>query len=63
MSRTGFVIKYMNCPIYWTSKLQTEIALSTTEAEHIALSHSMCEVIPMLTLIQKIHEKMNVPIP
>ena len=29
MSRLGFVIKYGDCPIYWSSKLQTEIALST----------------------------------
>ncbi len=27
MSRTGFVITYANCPIYWASHLQTEIAL------------------------------------
>jgi hypothetical protein len=33
MSRTGFVITYVNCPIYWASCLQTEIALSTAEAE------------------------------
>ena len=37
-SRTGFVIKHAGCPIIWKSKLQTEIALSTTEAECIALS-------------------------
>ena len=27
MSRTGFVIMYANCPIYWKSALQTEITL------------------------------------
>jgi hypothetical protein len=31
--RTGFVICYANCPLVWCSKLQTEIALSTAEAE------------------------------
>ena len=41
LSRTGFVIMYAGCPITWCSKLQTEIALSTTEAEYIALSQSM----------------------
>ena len=41
MSRTGFVIMYANCPIYWVSKLQTEIALSTAEAEYIALSQAL----------------------
>ncbi len=37
LSRTGYIIMYAGCPITWTSKLQTEIALSTTEAEYIAL--------------------------
>ncbi len=36
--RTGYVIQYAGCPIYWQSKLQTEIALSTAEAKYIALS-------------------------
>ncbi len=41
LSRTGFVICYVNCPILiWCSKLQTEIALSAAEAEYIAcLTH------------------------
>ena len=41
LSRTGFVIMYAGCPITWGSKLQTEIALSTTESEYIALSSAM----------------------
>ena len=32
-SQTGYVILYAGCPIIWCSKLQTQIALSTTEAE------------------------------
>ena len=55
MSRTGFVIKYKyaDCPIYWSSKLQTKIALSTTEAEYIALSSALREVIPLMTVMAK----------
>jgi hypothetical protein len=45
LSRTGYVIRLYGCPILWCSKLQTEIALSTTEAEYIALNQSMREVI------------------
>ena len=30
LSRSGYVIMYAGCPIYWCSKMQTEIALSTT---------------------------------
>jgi hypothetical protein len=37
MSCTGFVITYAKCPIYWTSPLQTGIALSTAKAEYIAM--------------------------
>jgi hypothetical protein len=44
MSHTGYVIMYANCPIFWASKLQTEIALSTAEAEYIALSQALREV-------------------
>ena len=33
LSRTGYVLMYANCPVLFCSKLQTEIALSTTEAE------------------------------
>ena len=37
-SQTGYVILYAGCPIIWCSKLQTQITLSTTEAEYIDLS-------------------------
>jgi len=53
MSRTGFVILYHGCPIHWGSKLQTEIALSTMEAEYIALSTSSRELIPIRWLLRK----------
>ena len=33
MSSTGFAIYYAGCPVLWSSKLQTEISLSTTESE------------------------------
>ena len=45
LSRTGFVIKCCNCPMFWVSKLQEEITLSTTEAEYVALSHAMSETL------------------
>ena len=54
MSRTGFVIMYAGCPILWSSKLQSQIALSTTEAEYIALSQAVREVIPLMRLIQEL---------
>jgi hypothetical protein len=56
MSCTGFVITYANFPIYWASHLQTEIALSTAEAEYIAMSSALCEVIPLMTLMKELHK-------
>ncbi len=41
LSITGFVLCYKNCPILRSSKLQTEIALSTAEAEYIAMSQTL----------------------
>ena len=38
-------------PLY-LSNFQTKISLSITEAKYIALSHSMREAIPMMTLLE-----------
>ena len=46
-SRTGCVIKYAGYPIIWFSRLQTEISLSNTEAEYVALSTVGIEVLPI----------------
>ena len=56
-SRTGFVISYANCPITWQSRMQTEIALSSTEAEYIALSQAMREVLPLIALMKEAKKK------
>ncbi len=56
ISRTGFFIKYADCPIYWSSKLQTEIALSTVQAKYIALSSALREIIPLLTIMEEVNE-------
>ena len=58
-SRTGYVMTLGNCPVTWSSKLQTEIALSTLEAEYIAMSTSMRELIPLRRLLIEISEKLN----
>ena len=44
----------MGCPLLWTSKLQTMTALSTMEAEYIALSTSMRELISTRSILQEI---------
>ena len=56
-SRTGFVITYAGCPIQWTSKLQTQIALSTCEAEYIGLSQALREVKPLMDLALELKDR------
>ena len=53
-SRTGFMIQVKKCPISWTSKLQTEISLSTMEAEYVALITAMRDLIPMMDIIMEV---------
>ena len=48
ISRSGYVIMYDGCSLTLCSKLRTEIALSTTDSEYIALSQAMQEVIPFM---------------
>jgi hypothetical protein len=53
-SRTGFAICISNCPVIWQSKLQEMIALSTMEAEYVALSTSLREVLPIQRLVRAV---------
>ncbi len=55
-SRTGYVILYCGSPLLWVSKQQTQIALSTMEAEYVALSQSMRDLIPIRHILQEIME-------
>ncbi len=58
-SRTGYVITLGNCPVIWVSKLQSEIALSTLEAEYIALSQAMRDLLPMRRVLEDIGTKLK----
>jgi Reverse transcriptase (RNA-dependent DNA polymerase)/GAG-pre-integrase domain len=53
-SRSGYVITYAGCPIVWASRLQTEIALSSTESEYVSLSQSLREVLPLIRLVEEL---------
>ena len=47
------------CPVLWSSKLQTDITLSSTAAEYVAFSMSMRELLPMRALLQEIGTKLD----
>ena len=53
----GYVITFAGCPVAWTSKLQTEFALISTEAEFIALSEGIRSTIPLIGMVTGFLEK------
>ena len=55
-SRSGWLVCFAGTPISSASKKQTITAMSTTEAEYIALSTSLREVIPMMGMLQEARE-------
>jgi hypothetical protein len=62
-SRTGFIITFADCPVYWQSKLQTETALSTMEAKIIAIS-ACCsrELFSIIDMVRSMAEATNLPV-
>ena len=60
LSRTGFIITYAKCPLVWTSRLQSEILLSTCESEYIALSQAMKEIIHLVNIPGEIKKHFKV---
>jgi hypothetical protein len=54
-SRSGYVITLGGNPLVWSSKLQTEVALHTMEAEYIACSVAM----KMLLFLRNIHSEIS----
>ena len=42
------------CPGHWVSKLQNEAAVSMMEAEYIALSTAIWDLIPLQTLVSEV---------
>jgi hypothetical protein len=48
---------YGGCLVIWASKLQTQVTLSTTEAEYIAMSQSLQVLPTIMFLVQEICKK------
>ena len=51
---SGFIILTFGCLVLWKSHLQTEIALSTMEAEYVALSTACKDLLPLVSVIREL---------
>ena len=54
LSRTGFIIMYVGCPLIWASRMHTEISLYTAESEYTACSIAMRDVFSILQIMEEI---------
>jgi hypothetical protein len=62
-SRTGYLLTLADIPILWSSKMQTAIALSTMEAEYVALSTAMRALIPVKAVLSTITKALSLDSP
>ena len=51
---------YSGCPLFWYSKLKTEIALSMTEYKYIDLSQVIRNVLPFISLLKVVKFIFNI---
>jgi hypothetical protein len=55
-SHQGYIVSYWGVPLFWKSQMQTEIALSSTKAEFIALATSTRAAIPIQHILTEMKE-------
>ena len=58
-SRSCLIITYANGPMLLASKMQLQVALSTTKAEYISLSSALRDVITQMDLAKELWDKFN----
>jgi hypothetical protein len=62
-SMSGYTVLLHGTPIAWSARKQSIIALSTAEAEYIALTAVAQEVLYLQALIEELYERIITPIP
>ena len=56
-STTGYVYSLGGATISWVSKLQKIVALSTTEAEYVAVTEASKEIIRLQSFLEELGQK------
>jgi hypothetical protein len=60
-STSGYIFYLGNSPIIWQSKIQPIVALSSTEAEYMALTNATQEALWIRSLLKEFGFSMNMP--
>jgi hypothetical protein len=53
----GWIIFYAGCPVFWASKHQSQMVLSTTNAKYVAMSQALCDVIPIMNMLKEMRDR------
>ena len=61
-STSGIIIFYGGCPVMWSSKKQKCVALSTAEAEYVALAKCIQDVKWISAVLKELGEKLETPV-
>ena len=60
-STSGWVIKFAGCTVNWSSKKQSTVALSTAEAEYMAMSDAVQEIMWTRHMLSELKLEMKQP--
>ena len=58
-SRSGVMLTFGNVPVLWSSKLQSELSLSTLETDYIALYQGMRDLLSATRLMTELGKRVN----
>jgi hypothetical protein len=58
-SFSGCIVYFLNCPVCWISKKQITVALSSVEAEYMALSDATKETLYVLNLLKQFFDMLT----
>jgi hypothetical protein len=61
-STTGYVFTFGGAAISWCSRLQATVALSSTEAEYMAVTDATCELLHLLQLFKDLQRPQQLPV-
>ena len=54
------MVTFANFPLFWVSKLNKEIALSTLHSEYVKLYHSVKALLPLKIIIKEVIDKLGI---